>query len=247
MTLHLTSAISLEAGSAGQWASWGCGCCCSRSRCGPWWGWWWRGVVDGRRRCITVRIISTLRNITLRLALVVTLESRSAAQGTRRWSCGCGCATATEVSILLTSGITNASGDGIFTVSRAYFSNCRFTVRISSVIIVQWFKSRFGRRCITPFLDNWLFNLSGVGLGASTHLLWNINTVFSWLQLRNKLSDMLALNSWLQATFLLRLFRGDGLGLLKALLRTSNQRAGAWSTNLHRNLVTGSLGGVFGH
>merc|ERR1711942_278106 len=58
---------------------------------------------------------------------------------------------------------------------------------------VRWLsETRFFGRHVAPFLDHGLLHLPGVGSRPGAHLLGNIYTLLSRLQLGHQLGDMLA-------------------------------------------------------
>merc|ERR1719516_915238 len=79
-------------------------------------------------------------------------------------------------------------------------------------------KTRLFRRDVTPFLDNRLLNLPGVGSGSGAHLLGDINTFLSRAQFRNKLGDMFAGSLGFQVTFFLGSILDHSLGLVITFL-----------------------------
>ena len=64
-------------------------------------------------------------------------------------------------------------------------------------------KARLSGWNVTPFLNNWFVDLSGIGSRSRTGLLRNIDTLFPWLQKWYKLSDMFAALLRLQVTVFL--------------------------------------------
>merc|ERR1712145_19937 len=93
-------------------------------------------------------------------------------------------------------------------------------------------QTRFLRRNITPFLDNWLLDLSWVGSGSGTDFLGHINTFLSWGQLWNKLCDMLASSLGLKRTLFLGGILDNSLGFVITLLSSLLESTTSWGTKL---------------
>merc|ERR1712145_41644 len=105
-------------------------------------------------------------------------------------------------------------------------------------------QTRFLRRNITPFLDNWLLDLSWVGSGSGTDFLGHINTLLSWGQLWNKLGDMLASSLGLKRTLFLGGILDNSLGFVITLLSSLLESTTSWGTELSWFLGTSSDWGV---
>merc|ERR1712027_193747 len=105
-------------------------------------------------------------------------------------------------------------------------------------------QTRFLRRNITPFLNNWLLDLSWVGSGSGTDLLGHINTLLSWGQLWNKLGHMLASSLGLKGTLFLGSILNNSLGLVITLLSSLLESTTSWGTQLSWLLGTSGDGGV---
>jgi len=97
---------------------------------------------------------------------------------------------------------------------------------------------------IAPLLDDWLLNLPGVGARSRADLLGDVDTLFSWLEQGNQLSDVLALLLGLQVASLFWDFRDNSLSLGEALLWAGLQLAAGWATELLGHLLTLGLGRV---
>merc|ERR1712145_31678 len=101
-------------------------------------------------------------------------------------------------------------------------------------------QTRFLRRNITPFLDNWLLDLSWVGSGSGTDFLGHISTLLSWGQLWNKFGDMLASSLWLKRTLFLGGILNNSLGFVITLLSSLLESTTSWGTELSWFLGTSS-------
>merc|ERR1711872_723257 len=106
-------------------------------------------------------------------------------------------------------------------------------------------QSRFLRWNITPFLDNWLLDLSWVGSRSGTDFLGHINTFLSWGQLWHKLCDMLASSLGLKRTLFLGGILNNSLGFVITLLSSLLESTTSWGTELSWFLGTSSDWGVF--
>ena len=93
-------------------------------------------------------------------------------------------------------------------------------------------QTRFLRRNVTPFLDNWLLDLSWVGSGSGTDFLGHINTLFCWGQLWNKLGDVLASSLGLERTLFLWGILNNSLGFVITLLSSLFKPTACWGTYL---------------
>merc|ERR1712128_179829 len=82
----------------------------------------------------------------------------------------------------------------------------------------QLSQTRFLRRHITPFLDNWLLDLPWVGSGPGADLLGDINTFLLGLKFRHKFGDMLTGTLGLKSTLFLGSILDNCLGFVKTLL-----------------------------
>merc|ERR1712002_1405040 len=82
------------------------------------------------------------------------------------------------------------------------WQNFRFLIFLSKARLSSWY--------VTPFLDNWLLNLSWVGSGARTDFFWDINAFFYWLKKGNQFCDVFADSLWFQVTCFLWNFLDDG-------------------------------------
>ncbi len=98
-------------------------------------------------------------------------------------------------------------------------------------------KAGLGSGDVAPFLDNGLLDLPGVGPGPGAHLLGDINTLLSGLQLGNQLGHVGTGPLGLQRTLLLGGILDNGLGLVIALLSTLLEATASRGTEL-----TGLLG-----
>merc|ERR1719250_470032 len=101
-------------------------------------------------------------------------------------------------------------------------------VKLSPLGGIRLCQSRFLRWHIAPLLDHWLLHLSWVCLGPGAHLLGNIYTLLSRLQLR----DLLAGSLGLQRTLLLGRVLDNSLGLVIALLFSFLESTSRGSTDL---------------
>jgi len=105
-------------------------------------------------------------------------------------------------------------------------------------------KSRLLSWDITPFLDNRLFDLSGVGLGPGAHLLGHINTLLSGLQLGHQFGHMSTGSLRLQGALLLGGILDNSLSLVITDLSTLLEPTASRGTQLSGLLGTSSDGGV---
>jgi len=105
---------------------------------------------------------------------------------------------------------------------------------------VQLGKARLLRWNIAPFLDNGLLDLSGVGSGPGADLLWYIDALLSWSELRDKLGHMLAGSLRFEATLFLRSILHNCLGLVITLLSSFLESAASGSAKLSWLLGTSS-------
>merc|ERR1719193_2817391 len=100
---------------------------------------------------------------------------------------------------------------------------------------------------IAPFLDNRLLDLPGVGLGPSAHLLGDIHTLLSGLQLGHQLGHMGACPLGLQRALLLGGILDNSLGLVITDLGTLCESTASRGTQLPWLLSTSSDGSVLLH
>merc|ERR1712177_1096 len=106
-------------------------------------------------------------------------------------------------------------------------------------------KTRFLSWNITPFLNNWLLDSSGVGSGSGTDLLGDINTLLSWGQLGNQLGNMLTSSLGLKVTVFLGSILNNSLDFVITLLWSLLESTASRGTQFNRFLCTSSDGGVF--
>ena len=88
---------------------------------------------------------------------------------------------------------------------------------------------------ITPFLDNWLLDSSGIGSGPGTDFFGDINTLLCRVQLWNKLGDMLACSLRLKITVLLGSILDNSLDFIIAFFCTLLESTSGRSTNFPAN------------
>merc|ERR1719367_1152015 len=105
-------------------------------------------------------------------------------------------------------------------------------------------KTRFLSWNITPFLNNWLLDSSGVGSGSGTDFLGDINTLLSWGQLWNKLGNVLASSLGLQVTIFLGSILDNSLSFVITDLITLGESTTCWVTKLNWFLGTSGDWGV---
>jgi len=105
-------------------------------------------------------------------------------------------------------------------------------------------KAGLGGGDVAPFLDNGLLDLPGVGPGPGAHLLGDINTLLSGLQLGHQLGHMGTGPLGLQRTLLLGGILDNGLGLVIALLSTLLEATASRGTELTGLLGTSGDGRV---
>jgi len=105
-------------------------------------------------------------------------------------------------------------------------------------------KARFFRRNVTPFLDNRLLDLPGVGSGSGAHLLGDINTLLSWLQLGNQFRHVLAGSLGLQIALLHWGILDYGLNLVIADFGSLFETTASGSTQFSGFLGTACDGSV---
>merc|ERR1712106_1228106 len=108
----------------------------------------------------------------------------------------------------------------------------------------QLSQTRFLRRHITPFLDNWLLDLPWVGSLPGADLLGDINTLLGRLKLGDKLGHMLAGTLGLKSTLFLGGILDHSLGFVGTLLSTLLESTTSWGTELPGLLGTSSDWGV---
>merc|ERR1712002_438066 len=93
-------------------------------------------------------------------------------------------------------------------------------------------KARLLSGHVAPLFHHWLLHLPWVGPGPGAHLLGNINTLLSGLQLGHQLGDVLASPLWLQGTLFLRGILYHCLYLVIALLFSWHKATASRSTQL---------------
>merc|ERR1712173_382396 len=108
-------------------------------------------------------------------------------------------------------------------------------------------KTRFLRRNIAPFLDNWLLDLPWVGSGPGADLLGDINTLLGRGKLRNKLGHMLAGTLGLKRTLFLGGILDNGLGFVVTFLSSLLESTTSRGTKFPWFLGTSSNRGVLLH
>ena len=96
-------------------------------------------------------------------------------------------------------------------------------------------KTRFLSWNITPFLNNWLLDSSGIGSGSGTDFFGDINTLLCWVQLWNKLGDMFACSLRLKITILLWSILDNSLDFIIAFFCTLLESTSGRSTNFSAN------------
>jgi hypothetical protein len=108
-------------------------------------------------------------------------------------------------------------------------------------------KTRFLRRNIAPFLDNWLLDLPWVGSGPGADLLGDINALLGGGELRDKLGHMLAGTLGLKRTLFLGGILDNGLGFVVTFLSALLESTTSGGTEFPGFLGTSSDGGVLLH
>jgi len=99
-------------------------------------------------------------------------------------------------------------------------------------------KTRLGSWNVTPFLDDWLLDLSWVRAGSGADFLWNVNALLGWLEQWNQFGDVLTLSLWLQVTGLLWNLLDNSLLLVKAFFWSWLELTTGWSTKFTWDLLT---------
>merc|ERR1711970_41795 len=108
-------------------------------------------------------------------------------------------------------------------------------------------KTRFLRRNIAPFLDNWLLDLPWVGSGPGADLLGDINALLSRGKLRDKLGHMLACTLGLKRTLFLGGILDNGLGFVVTFFSSLLESTTSGGTEFSWLLGTSSDGCVLLH
>jgi len=105
-------------------------------------------------------------------------------------------------------------------------------------------QTRFFRRNITPFLDNWLLDLPGVGSGPGADLLGDINAFFLGFKLGHQFGDVLAGTLGLQRTLFLGSILDNGLGFVITFLSSLSESTASRSAKFPGFLSTSGDGRV---
>jgi len=105
-------------------------------------------------------------------------------------------------------------------------------------------QTRFFRRNITPFLDNWLLDLPGVGSGPGADLLGDINAFFLGFKLGHQFGDVLAGTLGLQRTLFLGSILDNGLGFVITLFSSLSESTASRSAKFPGFLSTSGDGRV---
>jgi hypothetical protein len=105
-------------------------------------------------------------------------------------------------------------------------------------------QARFFGRNITPFLDNWLLDLPGVGSGPGADLLGDINAFFLGFKLGHQFGDVLAGTLGLQRTLFLGSILDNGLGFVITLLSSLSESTASRSTEFPGFLSTSGDGRI---